>query len=468
MADFQLRLIYYNNSSARSANILCQQMMNMSRYLPLYILGGLLSVLILSGCYKKEIEFSGDPANSYSRLVFTDTVGVQLATAMSDSFATGGATSFLVGRYKDPYLGSVTCSPFFQLSNLAASVDIPVTAVFDSMVLILHPNKYWYGDTTKAQTFTVSELAVPINYSYNSKLYNTTDVATVQPALGARTLRISPQSGDSILVKLDPAKGQEIFQKLVDKSTDLTDADAFQNYFKGIKLSVPSQDSAAVFGLTGSADMVMRVLYHTTVPLEEKKYVDFPMSVNDFAFNQIIPDHSGTLLPAVTPGFHIIPSTQTGNVSFTQSGAGLMAKMTFPSLRDVIRNDNLVKLLKAELIVRPAPQSFDAAIYKLPDLELALTNGSNIVGQTVTDSSGVSQVISPSIDALYGEGTHYRFDITSYIQQLLTTAGAEDYGVFMFQELDLSAMQINRAVINDGNQSGYKTQLLLSFVVIDK
>lgn len=440
----------------------------MPRYLPVYILAGSIAALTLSACYKKQIEFSGDPANNYSRIVFTDTVAVQLSTAMSDSFVTSGSTSFLLGRYKDPYIGTITGRPFFQLSNLSAAVDIPVTAVFDSMILILRPNGYWYGDTTRSQTILVNELASPISYSYNNRLYNTTDFAVQQPALGSRSLRISPQSGDSISITLDRNKGLEIFQKLVDKSTELTDADAFQNYFKGIRLSFATGDTSAVVGLTGSADMVMRVLYHTTVPLEEKKYVDFSMNVNDFAFNQITPDHTGTLLPAVSPGLHVIPSTQTGNVAFTQNDAGLMLKMTFPSLRNVIRNDDVIKLLKAELIVRPAPQSFDRYIYKLPDLELALTNGSNIVGQTVTDSSGANQVISPAIDALYGEGTHYRFDVTSYIQQLLTTAGAEDYGVFLLEELNLSSLQVNRAVINDANQPAYKTQLLLSFVVIDK
>ena len=129
------------------------------------------SLLILS-CAKKEIEFGEEPENSYTKLVYIDTVGVQLSTLVTDSFATNGITSLLLGKYKDPYLGIVSTSPFFQLNPVSESVDIPSTAVFDSLVFILRLNKYYYGDTSRVQTIAVNELAQSINYSYNDKLYN--------------------------------------------------------------------------------------------------------------------------------------------------------------------------------------------------------------------------------------------------------------------------------------------------------
>lgn len=426
------------------------------------------SLLILS-CTKKEIEFGEEPENSYTKLVYIDTVGVQLSTLVTDSFATNGITSLLLGKYKDPYLGIISTSPFFQLNPVSESVDIPSTAVFDSLVFIIRLNKYYYGDTSRVQTITVYELAQSISYSYNDKLYNSSSVGKKPVPLGSRALKISPVATDSVIIRLSDAKGLELFEKLRQRSDDVTNADDFLNYFKGINLSVSDNDTTAVYGLSGSVSMLMRVAYHHTIPAIEKKYVDFTMNPNSYTFNQVLADRTGTTLPSSGSRLQEISSSQTGNVAFTQYGTGLLLKMTFPSLRDIIRNDDIVKLLKAELIIRPAYLSFDRYRYKLPSsLYLAQTNGSNIIGETILDSTGANQVIAPSIDAIYGENSHYRFNVTGYINQLLVNPGSEDYGFFLMEDRGSTTMQVNRTVISDANRSSYKTQLLLSVLVINQ
>jgi hypothetical protein len=427
----------------------------------------LLAVLFIMSCQKKQIEFGDDPENNYTRLVYIDTVGVQLSTIVTDSFATNGASSFLLGKYKDPYLGIVSAKPFFQLSAVSESVDIPVTAVFDSLVFIIRNSEYYYGDTSRTQTIYVNELAQSISLSYNDKLYNTSDVRD-KATLGSRTVRIAPAVTDSIIIRLSDTRGLELFDKLRQRSTDVTNAESFLNYFKGISLSVGPNDTTAIYGLTGTG-MVMRVAYHHTTPTVEDKYVDFTFNANTYAFNQVLSNRSGTPLPSSVNTLTEIPSAQTGNLGYTQYGTGLLLKMTFPSLRDIIKNDDVVKLLKAELYIRPAYLSYDRYTYKLPDkLYLALTDGSNIIGNVLLDSTGATHYASPYIDAIYGENSHYRFNVTSYVNQLLTTAGTEDYGFFLMEDWSTSAMQVNRAVINDANRAKYKTQLALSVAIINK
>lgn len=425
--------------------------------------------VVIQSCTKKEIEFGEEPENSYTKLVYIDTVGVRLSTLLTDSFATNGVTSLLLGKYKDPYLGIISTSPFFQLNPVSESVDIPSTAVFDSLVFIIRLNKYYYGDTSRIQTIAVKELAQSISYSYNDKLYNSSSVSTKPVPMGSRTLRISPATTDSVVIRLSDGKGVELFEKLRQRSSEVTSTDDFLNYFKGINLSVGDNDTTAVYGLSGSVSMLMRVVYHHTIPAIEKKYVDFTMNSNSYTFNQVLADRTGTTLPSSGSGLQEISSTQTGNVAFTQFGTGLLLKMTFPSLRDIIRNDDIVKLLKAELIIRPAYLSFDRYRYKLPpSLYLAQTNGSNIIGEAILDSTGSNQVVAPSIDAIYGENSHYRFNVTAYINQLLVNPGSEDYGFFLMEDRGSTSMQVNRTVINDANRSSYKTQLLLSVLVINQ
>jgi hypothetical protein len=429
----------------------------------------LLLFFLLQGCYKKTIEFGDTSENNFTKFVYIDTVEVKLSTVMIDSFPTNGASSLLLGKYKDPYLGIVSAKPFFQLGLPESTIEIPSTAVFDSLIFIIRNSDYYYGDTSRPQTIYVNELSQPINFSYNDQLYNTSSVAEKTAALGSRTLRISPFNTDSIIIRLDNAKGLELFDKLRQQSTDVTNADNFLNYFRGISLSVAPNDTSAVYGLNGNSTMVMRVIYHHTIPNAENKYIDFPMQTNSYAFNQLIADRAGTVLPSSTTRVLEIPSDQTGNVAFSQSGLGLYLKMTFPSLRDVLKNDGIVKLLKADLVIRPATLSFDRFNYKLPSvLHLAETNGSNTVGNSVVDSSGTAtQFSAPYIDDIYGENSHYRFNVTSYVNLLLNSTGSADYGFYLLESWGTSLMHVNRAIINDANRSQYKTQLLLSVLVIN-
>jgi hypothetical protein len=424
--------------------------------------------VILYSCYKKQIDFGDSTQNNYTSLAFVDTIGVRLSTVVTDSFATNSATSLLVGRYKDPYLGIVSTKAFFQLSYPGSVVNIPSSAVFDSLVFIVRTNHYYYGDTSRPQTISIHELSETISYSYNSKLYNTSNVNENATPLGSRTMLISPAATDSIVIRLSNAKGQEIFTKLQQQTAEVTQPSDFLNYFKGISISVGTGDTSAAYGLTGSTSMAMRLVYHLTTPYVQSGFVDFPMQVNDLAFNQVLSDRSGTGLPS--SGFAEILSTQTADHAFSQYGAGLLAKMTFPSLRDIIRSDKIVTLLKAELIIRPAAGSFDNNKYKLPTkLFMYITNGANAIGQPVEDSvkSGVDYE-NPVIDAIYGENTYYRFNITSYIGQMLTTAGSTDDGFFLLQSSGSSSMNVNRVVINDANRSNYKTQLLLTVLIVNK
>ena len=84
-------------------------------------------------------------------------------------------------------------------------------------------------------------------------------------------------------------------------------------------------------------------------------------------------------------------------------------------------------------------QSYNDFKYKLPsNLYMAQTNGTNAIGAEVLDSTLTStQYASPAIDEIYGVNTFYRFNITSYINFLLTGSGVEDHGFFLLENKDV-------------------------------
>src|SRR5688572_25584247 len=438
---------------------------------PLLLLFFLFAVSILYSCTRNNIEFGTIPENTYTNLVYTDTIGVHISTIIEDSFATSGDTSFLMGRYQDPYLGTVSAKPFFQVTVPSSIPEIPASAKFDSLTFIIRPNDYYYGDTSKTQTIYINELANAISHTYNSKLYNTSTVAVKSPALGSATIKIKPRGSDSIVIRLSDAKGSELYSKLQQQSSDVTSSTDFLNYFRGIAITTADDDTTAVYGLSGSAGrMVMRIHYHTTIPYPEAHYIDFTSLANDLAFNQVLTNRSGTGLVPGTTGVTEIAAGNTNGLSFMQKGSGLYLKMIFPSLRTILGNTDIVKLLKAELIVRPTDVSFDNNKYILPSqLYLIQTDGSNIAGNTVMDSTGSAvQYANPVMDDIYGENNFYRFNITAYINQMLTTAGSEDVGFYLMHNSPVTKVNVDRLIVNTVSHGGKSSQLILSLMIINK
>ncbi|MEP7373306.1 MAG: DUF4270 family protein [Chitinophagaceae bacterium] len=430
-----------------------------------------LAIYTFSSCQRNDIEFGDLPENNYTNLVYTDTVDVKLSTVLMDSFATNGDTSFLIGRYNDPYLGAVSAKAFFQMTVPSAIPDIPSSAKFDSLTFIIRPNKYHYGDTSRTQTIYIHELADEIVYSYNSQLYNTSNIAVKPTPLGTKTVRIYPNITDSVSIRLQDGKGLELYSKLQQSSSDVVNENEFLNYFRGISIAVDNNDTTVVYGLSGTAgSLTMRVHYHTTIPYPEDHHIDFGSLANSYSFNQVLTNRPGTGLVSGTTGRTEIPSGSTNDLSYMQPGTGLYLKMIFPSLKGILSNENIVKLVKAELIIRPTYLSFDKDKYVLPSkLYLTRTDASNTAGSYLLDSAGVSVLYAdPFIDNIYGENTHYRLNVTSYINQLLNTSGSSDDGLFVMQNSVVSQANVDRLIVNSAVRNGQHSQLLLSLMIINR
>ncbi|MFT3826698.1 MAG: DUF4270 family protein [Chitinophagaceae bacterium] len=436
--------------------------------------------LFFTSCYRKTIDLQGDSPNSYTGIVRIDTVEPILSTVLLDSFATNSNTKFYMGRYVDPYTGTITAKPFFQVNMPTSIPDISDDAVYDSLVFMLKLSKYYYGDTTISQTVIVNELAQGLDYSYNDKLYNTSSFAIKPTPLGSKTQKIRPSVDDTVVVRLSDAKGLELFAKLKERSGEFDNSDRFLQYFKGVQLAFAGTDNSGIYGISDSASIVkMRLHYHTTFPAKEELYIDFPRVTNDFAFTQILSDRSATLLPngmsGTLSGMQEVPSESTANIAYTQSGTGILMKATFPSLKGILQREGVTTLLKAEFFVRPVPQSYGISVYTLPShLYLAQTSSTNLIGSALYDSTGSSVMYeAPVIDYLYGRDTYYRFNVSSYINTLLFSSSVQtDQGFFILQENPTNATVIDRGVFGNAKYgtptTTNKVQLVLHVLTVNK
>lgn len=423
-----------------------------------------IAILLATGCTKKDIEFGNELGETYTNLLQVDTVSVNMSTYLLDSFATNGIDNFLAGSYQDSLLGDISAKAYVQLlPELGTTMEDD--AVFDSLSFVIKPNDYYYGDTTQVQTITVRELAAPIEYRYGSSIYNTSSFGEKSTPLGSRSIRISPVKDDSIILSLDATKGLELFNKIKQSASEMQTADEFLNYFKGVSISIRSAAASAVFGLTKSAGAIyMRLHYHTTMPYPEAKYKDFSFYENLYS-NQITSNRSGTPLASLSN--NEISSALTGNRAFTQAGAGVMLKMTFPTLRNILQLDPTVRLLKATLTLKVPSGTYDGKQSLPPSLMLLQTDATNAAGSAIYNTAGDAVVTAtPTYDNLYGAATTYNFELTSYFNTLLTTAGSEGNGLFLLEAYPGDAGTVNRVVISSSSSTVDNSQLVLSLLTL--
>lgn len=436
------------------------------------VLPGLcLLVTMLTACYKDEIKFGDMGNDSYTRIITIDTITPVISTIVLDSFPTSNNNILLIGRWEDALMGVTRASTFFQMGLPAAvpNMVFPNDAVYDSLAMTLRPNKQYYGDTSKAQTFSVYELAYQPDYTYSNYLYNTSTTAKIAGVLGSTTQAIRPSRNDSIQIRLPQSKGADLFNKIKLQAAEIKTDDNFRNYLRGFCIQVNDNDKGAIFGFTADSSVMMKLYYHTTIPVYEEHVIEFTLTRTEYQYNQVLSNRTNTPLEETVAGQEeFFPSTQYP-YSFTQAGTGVLLKMKFPTLRNILGLGSVVKLLNAKVIVKPVEQTFDLYGYRLPDtLFMAQTDATNTIGSALPDAGGSATMYGvPSIDYIYRLNTNYTFDVSTYINYLLNTAGSSEGGMFVLEEYPGSAKKLNRALMGSRNHPKYKTQLVLTVMTVE-
>ncbi|MBO9631897.1 MAG: DUF4270 family protein [Chitinophagaceae bacterium] len=418
-------------------------------------------------CEKKEIQFGSGLPESFTRLLTVDTVTPYLSTIVLDSFPTSGNSVLFIGRTLDPIMGPTTAQTFFQIELPAAAqnADIPDDAVYDSTVLVLHPNNNWYGDTSKSISFTAYEMAEQADYTYATRLWNTSSFNWLPTALSTVTRNFSP-SRDSLTLKIRDNKGTELFRKIRDKDPEFQTSDAWLTYFKGITIKSNASDNGAIYSFKTDSSTQMRIHYHTTWPYYEEHTIDFHLTRTEYQFNQLLVNRTGTPLEKKFDGQEEYFPTEVDPVAFSQTGMGVLLKVKFPSLPDVKTLGKTVKLLSAILILKPVEGSFDQYSFPLcTSLYMAQTNATNIIGQDLTNIEGDGTLTAnPQIDDVYRLNTNYSFDITHYVDYLLSLNNSAEMGLFVMEQAPGTTTLLNRAVIGTRQHPKYISQLKLTLL----
>ncbi|MCA4896976.1 MAG: DUF4270 family protein [Cytophagales bacterium] len=432
------------------------------------------------GILKGDQNFS----KSSLRSVFVDTFSVVTSTILVDSLPTTGTGQLMLGGYQDAFLGKVSASTYFQV-GYSGSFAPDQNSSFDSIGLVLPYSKYFYGDTTKAQTIKIHQmtsiprLRTPLPYRTDANvsffvaasqaaIYNSSQASFNPIPITTVSVKFSPRR-DSLYIKLPAAFGKNWFDlaqadAIAGTSTSyFKDPNSFiSDFFNGLHLTTDAATGGSVVGFKSSRVKIRLYYKKLFGDLLQQTYFDFPIRNASAQFNSIQSDRSATPLAALT-GRSSISSSLTGNTTFIQSGIGLATKVEFPSLKSFFSKKNFI-LIDASLEIVPVQNTYSTSLRVPNSLALFITDQSNVVlnRAPAVDRSGY---LSANIlyDFEYGVNTKYSFPLVNFLGSELVSGLNTITPLVIAVAPPAYFAEVNRVVLGDQRNLQHKIKLKINY-----
>lgn len=420
----------------------------------------IIGALFLGSCTDiNEFTIGEDFVEPQTRLQVIDTFKVDLSTILIDSIATSGTGTALVGSYSDTILGSVECYTYFDLAYPGLSgVNIEDDFVYDSAAFVFRCTGYSYGDTTTLMRIGIHQLTekiVPFTSASSTTplLYNATSFDFSPDPLAVKEFYPRPNSIDTVFSINVNEFGENLYGLFRTKDEIVSDQVSFEDYIKGFVLTSTNIENNSVLGLTGDKENISLVLYyHVDQEFPEEKSFTFTMGESSHQFNNIRTDFTNSVLKDLDRENNQLLSSVTGGISTLQGSTGLMAKVGFPTVQDILMNQRW-KVLRAELVFKPQRTSYD--YFKLPEkLNFYETDKENRFNSNslMTDGDGNPRLPEFVYDEFFNEDSRYTFDITSYIIGELSDNYFDYYhGILIGIEQSVLLSSLERLIIDGKN-----------------
>ena len=424
-----------------------------------------LFMMAVTGCTKPVISFqsvyNGDNATNVVKI---DTFAVQVSTVFLDSFVTSGTSAQLLGRYIDPFFGTITSRSYSDIGTPNPLPTLTNYSVYDSIQLIMRINKTFYGDTTQMQRYEVSQLTQVMDFpGVQRAFFNNNSIPYDPLVLGSTEVKINPfagltsqRIGDSVKITMPNSMGQDLFGLLYRQPDTITNPVIFRGYFKGLTVYPDTTMPGAVYGFRDT--LILRIYYHDPGVVVVQKTADFHLTNAATQFNQISVDRSGTPTQSLTEANPELPSTSSGNQAFMQPITSLYVKLLFPTITNLLAYPDYIAVMKAQLIIKPVQGTYSPLHNLVPQVNLSLTNQANTISGPLPYGNG-----NLSIDYLYGTNTNYSYDITSYIQNALNQ-GADNNaknGLMLIAPAASYNTMFNRTVLGNSYNALKSNQISL-------
>lgn len=420
----------------------------------------LVSIFVVAYGCDSSGNVGADLTNQNVDLLATDTLTINSATVLMDSVVTQGTGSILAGSYDDNYLGRVTADGYIRpsLGNILFVTKNP-KAHYDSLRLHLSVN-YYYGKTDESQSLKIYRVTQYIQPTGNNTvLYNFDSLDHGLAVVGKATF--VPDKTDTLSVPISDEIGQELFTAGQEGKDIATIDQDFQKYLKGFVIVGDKATNTAITGFkSDSVSSIYLRIYYTDVVngIVREQFHDFPL-IPSLTFSHIESEKPASLGPLKQPK-DAVPSTQTGDMAFMQSGTGIMTSLQFPTVKNLFNLSSKITLASAGLYIYPVAFTYGSSTTPLPDsLMLYIGDQQNRIIGRYTDSYGNVVTSAPKIDEEYNKNTYYYFNITSYIQSELETERNTNRELLISPSYTRYNGSVDRVVFGDALNKKFKMRL---------
>jgi hypothetical protein len=401
--------------------------------------------------------------DSNIRLLLIDTLTVSTSTMKFDSIATSESTRILTGKYIDTVFGTVTSSSYMRF--LPTTYTIDSEAEFDSIVMVLGYDNYYYNDTLQRNRLHLKNINENLKPTNDDYFYNTSSISYDESDLGFLEYYPRPLSGDSLMVKLIDDYGNDIFSQLQEKT--IVNSDEFQDYFKGIALIPEETDNGSIIGFSKSSENTYLRLYFSTATSDEsvQEYIDIQINATSSPipfFNRITADGPITPLQTLTDRRTNLESSDSYNRSYIQSGVGIAMRIQFPHIGTLYDIPGNGTILDGVLKVKPTPQSYDDHLKLRDTLAVYIVDQNNdLIEQLASSSYAILNRSNQEFNDIY-----YEIPLAYYLEELqLRTRDIDDALILL--PVDYNST-VDRFILNANGNGENETILELTYGIYDE
>ncbi|OXG07362.1 uncharacterized protein DUF4270 [Flavobacterium araucananum] len=404
-----------------------------------------------------------------NKVILIDTVTVDMSTINFDSLVTSNQSRILIGNYEDPLYGKVKSNSYFQLAsssyalNNSGSDTETANYVFDSISMILKYDNYYYGDTTKVQTFDIHRLTQKVkpNTDDNS-FYNNSALSYSDESLGTISYKPRPKEKDSINIKMSTVFGAALFQKL--KKREITDFDSFNEYLKGLVLVPSTGNSASMIGFHVTTSKVRLYYSKYQAETEETPYIiDFTIADATKQFNAISSDKTGTLIENLPISTSRLSSLSTNHQGFIQSGTGVACRIDFPNIKQLKYISANGAIVDAQLLLKPVNNTYSEKYPLADSLKVYVGDNLNRISGSLVNSANtaVFGTLNKKTDE-FNENIGYTIPIGAFLQKEMLKQSDSKSALIL--TLPGISKAVNRVVLGDQKHPNNKIQLKIYYI----
>ncbi len=420
---------------------------------------GLLIAMLFQSCKKDDnlgLDLIRLPGDMFG-YEYTDTSTLLTWSMMEDSLLTSGVYLHLLGSYADPVFGHVTSGIYTQTLLSTNNVNFGSSPQGDSLVLTLQYQGY-YGDSLAKHRLRIYEIDPSASFYKDSSYYSNQQLQVgdllFDDIVTFNAIDSVNFNGKKVLPLLKVNLNAILMQKFINASgtADLSNNDAFRNFFKGLylqvdEITVPGDGSIAYFNM--NADLSKLTLYYHN----DEDTLSYPFVINDQCAKFSRFDHAG-----YQHAEHGLLNQDTGGFNeklYIQAMAGVRIHIKLPYITDLYK-DGPVAVNRAELVIKADPSDVSAIDFTpSPKLAIARINdeGKNSI---ITDALEGETFLGGSYDATRKE---YRFRITRHLYDILS-GRYNNHGLVLM--VSAASIRANRAVIlgNTATEKNLKLEIV--------